>query len=63
VTNGLYAPNLTRELLDDGSVKSQLEYGSVSECDGINTMGTVIPSAVFGRIMAKQKKVIINITP
>jgi len=53
-----------RELLDDGSVKGffNLNMEVFRSVIDINTMGTVIPSVVFGRIMAKQKKgVIINI--
>lgn len=53
-----------KELLDDGSVKgffnlSMDVFGNVIK---VNTMGTVIPSFVFGRSMAKQKHgVIINV--
>ncbi len=53
-----------RELLDDGSVKGffNLNMDVFKSVIEINTMGTVIPSMVFGRIMAKHKQgVIINI--
>ena len=53
-----------RELADDGSVKGffNLNMGVFQSVIDINTMGTVIPSFVFGRDMAAQKRgVIINI--
>jgi len=53
-----------RELLDDGSVKGffNLSMPVFQSVIDINTMGTVIPSFVFGRDMAAQKRgVIINI--
>ncbi|MDQ6813941.1 MAG: SDR family NAD(P)-dependent oxidoreductase [Bacteroidota bacterium] len=53
-----------RELLNDDSVKGffNLNMGVFKSVIDINTMGTVIPSFVFGRSMAKQKAgVIINI--
>jgi NAD(P)-dependent dehydrogenase (short-subunit alcohol dehydrogenase family) len=53
-----------RELLNDGSVKGffNLNMGVFQSVIDINTMGTVIPSFVFGRDMAAQKQgVIINI--
>jgi hypothetical protein len=53
-----------RELLDDGSVKGffNLNMDVFRSVIDINTMGTVIPSFVFGRGMAKKKSgVIINI--
>ena len=53
-----------RELLDDGSVKGffNLSMNVFQSVIDINTMGTVIPSFVFGRDMAVQKRgVIINI--
>ena len=53
-----------RELLDDGSVKGffNLNMGVFQSVIDINTMGTVIPSFVFGRSMAKEKRgVIINV--
>ena len=52
-----------RELLDTGSVKGffNLNMDVFRSVIDINTMGTVIPSFVFGRSMAKEKKgVIIN---
>lgn len=47
-----------RELLDDGSVKGffNLKMDVFRSVIDINTMGTVIPSFVFGRDMAKQKR-------
>ena len=53
-----------RELLDDNSVKGffNLNMAVFENVINVNTMGTVIPSFVFGRGMAKQKQgVIINI--
>jgi len=53
-----------RELLDDGSVKGffNLNMGVFQSVIDVNTMGTVIPSYIFGRAMAKEKRgVIINI--
>jgi NAD(P)-dependent dehydrogenase (short-subunit alcohol dehydrogenase family) len=53
-----------RELLDDDSVKGffNLNMDVFQSVIDINTMGTVIPSFVFGRGMAAQKQgVIINI--
>jgi hypothetical protein len=53
-----------RELLNDGSVKGffNLDMSVFQNVIEVNTMGTVIPSFVFGRSMAQQKKgVIINI--
>jgi len=53
-----------RELLDDGSVKGffNLNMGVFQSVIDVNTMGTVIPSFVFGRSMAKQKQgVIVNV--
>lgn len=53
-----------RELLDDGSVKGffNLNMGVFQSVIDVNTIGTVIPSYVFGRSMAKQKRgVIINV--
>jgi len=53
-----------RELLNDGSIKGffNLNMNVFRSVIDINTMGTVIPSVVFGRVMAKYKKgVIINI--
>lgn len=53
-----------RELLDDSSVKGffNLSMPVFQSVIDINTMGTVIPSFVFGRDMAAQKRgVIINI--
>ena len=53
-----------RELLDDGSVKGffNLNMGIFQSVIDVNTMGTVIPSFVFGRSMAKQKQgVIVNV--
>jgi NAD(P)-dependent dehydrogenase (short-subunit alcohol dehydrogenase family) len=53
-----------RELLDDGSVKGffNLNMDVFQSVIDINTMGTVIPSFIFGRGMAAQKQgVIINI--
>ncbi len=53
-----------KELLDDGSVKGffNLNMDVFSSVIKVNTMGTVIPSFVFGRSMAKQKGgVIINV--
>jgi NAD(P)-dependent dehydrogenase (short-subunit alcohol dehydrogenase family) len=52
-----------RELLNDGSVKGffNLNLDVFESVISINTMGTVIPSFVFGRDMAAQKQgVIIN---
>ncbi|MBC7828305.1 MAG: SDR family NAD(P)-dependent oxidoreductase [Chitinophagaceae bacterium] len=52
-----------KELQNDGSVKGffNLNMDVFKSVIDINTMGTVIPSFVFGRSMAKQKKgVIIN---
>ena len=52
-----------RELLGDGSVKGffNLDMDVFRSVIDINTMGTVIPSFVFGKSMAEQKKgVIIN---
>lgn len=52
-----------KELLNDGSVKGffNLNMDVFKSVIDINTMGTVIPSFVFGRSMAEQKKgVIIN---
>ncbi len=53
-----------RELSDDGSVKGffNLNMSIFQSVIDINTMGTVIPSFVFGKSMAKQKQgVIINV--
>lgn len=53
-----------RELLDDSPVKGffNLSMDVFSSVIKVNTMGTVIPSFVFGKSMAKQKQgVIINI--
>jgi len=53
-----------RELLDDGSVKGffNLSMDVFSSVIKVNTMGTVIPSFIFARSMAKQKQgVIINV--
>lgn len=53
-----------RELNDDGDVKGffNLNMAVFEDVININTMGTVIPSFVFGKVMAKQKNgVIINI--
>jgi NAD(P)-dependent dehydrogenase (short-subunit alcohol dehydrogenase family) len=53
-----------RELLNDGSVKGffNLNMGVFQSVIDVNTMGTVIPSFVFGRDMAAQKRgAIINI--
>ncbi len=53
-----------KELLDDGSVKGffNLKMDIFKNVIEVNTMGTVIPSFVFGRGMAKlQHGVIINI--
>jgi len=53
-----------KELLNDGSVKGffNLSMDVFSSVINVNTMGTVIPSFVFGKSMAAQKHgVIINI--
>lgn len=53
-----------RELENDNEVKGffNLDMGVFQSVININTMGTVIPSFVFGKVMAQQKKgVIINI--
>lgn len=53
-----------RELLDDGTVKGffNLNMDVFSSVIKVNTMGTVIPSFVFGKSMAKQLHgVIINV--
>ncbi|MCF2505232.1 SDR family NAD(P)-dependent oxidoreductase [Dyadobacter sp. CY107] len=53
-----------RELLDDGSVKGffNLNMDVFQSVIDVNTMGTVLPSFVFGKEMARHKRgVIINI--
>lgn len=53
-----------KELNDDGDVKGffNLSMAVFEDVINVNTMGTVIPSYVFGKVMASQKNgVIINI--